>query len=126
MIDRTPMAKALTGRANLASTCPPPFGAVGTVHRFNTSATLHLNNESTAPVPLDITLTIERPGKEIADHKETHEAAPGQSLHTINWVYEHSLMAADSTILVKLRAVRQDDQQAVIASSWQVCEFTVE
>ncbi|OBV41077.1 hypothetical protein [Janthinobacterium psychrotolerans] len=126
MINRLLAPAAITARANLISTCPPSFVNVGKVHRFNTTATLYLTNDSPAPVALDITLTIERPGTELAAHKESLEATPGQTMHTINWVYEHSVVLADTTIVIKLRAVMHEDQQVVVASSWQVCEFTVE
>lgn len=127
MTENILVADAITGRANLISTCPPPFVTAGTPHRFHTTATIQFDNEASTPVLVDITLKLVRTDHELARHEETFEVPPGgPTLHTVNWAPAHTLISGDKTIMVRLTVWKREENQGQIVSTWHVCEFAVE
>lgn len=127
MPDKIVVANDISGRANLISTCPPPFVTGGTRHRFQTTATMQFKNEAGSVVPVDIQMRIVLPDRELArDERQFDVPADVSAVHTVNWVHDHTLHAGERIITIHLKVSKREGDKGLILSAWHVCEFMVE
>jgi hypothetical protein len=127
MPDKIVVANDISGRANLISTCPPPFALAGTEHRFQTTATMQFKNETGGVVSVDIQLRIMLPDRELARKEQQLDVpAEASAVHTVNWIHDHILHAGEKIVTIHLKVWKREDDKGLILSAWHVCEFMVE